>query len=76
MWLETIIKYSLITMTILILGTGYIKSATAQSSKYDSVSVCKGLQMLKDEIKNNPEQFLKEALGSIQIAQHKHQCKI
>jgi hypothetical protein len=50
--------------------------ATAQPSKYDSVSVCKGLEMRKGEIKNNPEQFLKEALEAIKSSQIKHQCKI
>lgn len=76
--IETIIKYSLITMTILILGTAYFMIATAQPSKspYDSVPVCKGLQMRKDEIKTNPEQFLKEALEAIKSSQIKHQCKI
>ncbi len=73
MWLKNLLPF----VGAFIGGLIYISiCGFSSNTDYDKVPVCKGLQMRKDEIKNNPEQFLKDALNAIKVAQHKHQCRI
>ena len=71
----TIERVLMIIACGLIMTTWCLLYAMPTNGKYDRVPVCKGLKMRKDEIKNNPDQFLKDALAAINEASNKHQCR-
>jgi hypothetical protein len=70
----TIERVLIIIACCLIIISWCLISAMPTNGKYDRVPVCKGLKIRKDEIKNNPDQFLKDALIAINKASTNHQC--